>query len=176
MMTGARISRTQAYTFALQGFALGMFLVFVAAIDFDFPGLVISALYVPAAAIYLWPYRADYGMSVVCALCIGLFQDIATQQPLGIFALSYTLLYALTNPAQQLMPKTKRANVAIFALWIAALISLTFVLGYLTRGHAPNILSLLVSGLISILMFCGLIWIRDYRTAFTGRADLRRSR
>lgn len=176
MITGGRISRTQAYTYAMQGLALGLCLVIVSGIDFDFPGFVVSAIFIPAGAIYLWPYRADYGLSVVSALAIGLYQDIATGQPLGIFALSYALLYALTNPALQMMPKSKNANAAIFALWICGLIGLTSILGMMTIGQVPSFLLLAASGVLSLVMFYGLIWVRDYRTALTGRADPRRSR
>lgn len=176
MMTGARISGMQAYSYALQGLVLGLLLVFIAGINFEIPRLGVSAIFIPAGAIYLWPYRADYGLSVVCALVIGLFQDLALGGPFGMFALSYAALYALTNPAQQMMPKSKSANIAIFALWVAALIGLTSVLSLISSSRIPNLLLLFASGILSVIMFCGLTWARDYLFALTFRIDPRRSR
>jgi len=176
MMTGARISRMQASSYALQGLALGLLLVFIAGINFEVPVIGVSAIFIPAGAIYLWPYRADYGLSVVCALLIGLFQDLALGGPLGMFALSYAVLYAMTNPAQQMMPKTKTANIAIFALWVAALIGFTSLLSLISSSRVPNLLLLATSGVLSVIMFCGLILARDYLFALTFRLDPRRSR
>ena len=176
MIAGARISLMQAYSYALQGLAIGLCLVILAGVDFKFPGGVISAIFIPAGAIYLWPYRADYGLSVICAMVIGLYQDLALGGPLGLFALSYAVLYALTNPAHQMMPKRKSANVAIFVLWVLGLIALTGVLSAISLGHFPNFMSLILSGVLSVVMFCGLIVIRDYFKATLSLPDMRRSR
>ncbi|WP_017930783.1 hypothetical protein [Robiginitomaculum antarcticum] len=176
MMIRGRISRSQSVLYAFQGLGFGLILVLVSAIDFSSPWLTVTPLFLPAAAIYLWPYRADYGVSVFCALLIGLFQDLVSGGPLGLFALSYALLYAVTNPAQQILPRAKISNIVIYSLWCLALSAMTSIFGALSLGKFPNLVTLLACGLLSILLFAVIFWFRDILNALTGRVDLRRAR
>lgn len=176
MIMRGRISRVQSFSFAIQGLAFGLILVLFSGVNFSSPWIVITPIFLPCAAIYLWPYRADYGVSVLCALLIGLFQDVSSDGPLGLFALSYALLYAITNPAQQIMPRAKASNIAIYSLWCLALCVVTSVLGALSLGKFPNMLTLLACALFSVLLFSLIFWFRDFLKALSGRVDHRRAR
>lgn len=138
---------------ALQAAALGLICVFISLLSFELAGVKASFMFLPLTIIFYWPRRSSYASSVWTAGFIGLMQDLFSGGPLGLWALTFIILFIIIDPT------VRRTRFGFFSQWLlfccligAGAVSV-FVLGAITLGQWPNMGALLVNALVGVSMF-----------------------
>lgn len=144
---------------ALQGLTSGFIVVFLALVHFDLSGHHIGFILFPVAVIYLWPSHASHSWSLFCIFLLGIFHDLASDGPLGIWAVCYLLLFIIMGKGIGRNVTFRRA-VSGFGLSLLFVAGLSYGLGFVSLGAPPNIVSLLISVLTALLFFPLLFWLR----------------
>jgi len=141
-----------SFTQAFKGLGLGIVLAYLALVSFDFGRVHISFMFLPLAAVFLWPRNASTAWSLVFVFILGVFFDVITSGPLGVWGLSYLLIFILFDGGVgQSMKGTLAFAGFAFALFLVYCLSLIF--GRLAMGHWPDGLSLAVNAAASLAVF-----------------------
>ncbi len=149
--------RINSFSRALLGFVVGVVLVFFALTNFDFGTLHISLMFLPVGAIFYWPVKSSYSLSLILIFLLGLFQDIVSGSPLGVWTLSYLCLFMVAAS----IARTKHSfskGLAGFAVSIGFIFILVYIFGYIALGQWPNISSLLTSAVATLITFPLIFW------------------
>ena len=167
MIGEERTNNLLAFSYALQGLVLGIFLSFFAMLSIDLPGLVFGLTFLPLAAIFYWPEKASYSWSVFAVFVFGLFYDIISAGPLGVWALSLLVLYIVLGERAVRKPGFSE-HIVGYALCVVFVFILVSVFGRLSMGHWPQIFGLLINALASIAVFPFLYWVRSIYVMMRG--------
>ncbi len=159
MMGEERTNALLAFSFALQGLVLGVVLIFPSILSVDLPGFYFGLTFLPVAAIFYWPSNASYSWSLLAIFLVGLFYDLASAGPLGVWALSFLVLYIVLG-GRAVVRSGLAGHFAGFSLCVICVFLLVVLFGRLALGHWPQIFNLLINGLATIAVFPLIYWLR----------------
>lgn len=153
--------------------AIGLgFLCVLSQLGLNTERFTISFFLVPTLAIYLWPQGANSVLSLMGIATLGLFQDHLSFGPVGLWPLTWLILFLIYRPDMRAKPET------MLGQWFGALIVLVcvvgfqFALGRLILATPINGLSLIVSAFAAFLLFPLIYVAREFSArAFGGRED-----
>ena len=146
------VNNLHSFTQAIQGLLLGVLLAYLALINFDFGHMHISLMFLPIAAIFLWPQKASKTWSLVFVFILGLFFDTLTSGPIGVWGLSYLLLFTILDGGigQKIGGFLAFAS---FALTLFVVYGFVLVSGRFALSHWPDAGSLAINALASLCVF-----------------------
>ncbi len=150
--------RLNSFSGGLQGLLIGILLVFASLADINLGGLHVGFVFLPVIAIYFWPPLASYSLSLICVFLLGLLHDVASDGPIGIWTMSYMFLFMIMGGGVRTKQKFSTA-LGFFTLALGLVFFMSFVFGLFAMGRWPNIASLFVSALATILMFPLFYWL-----------------
>jgi len=153
-------NRLQSLSRAFQGFVVGIILIYAALINIDFGGFHVGFVFLPVAAIFLWPRKASHSWSLIFIFMLGFFHDIISAGPLGVWAICYLGLFVLLGGGVSQKIGHSRAYGG-FALSVGLVMVLTIILGRIATGHWPGWVGLFVNALSAILLFPLIFWLRN---------------
>lgn len=153
-------NQLNSISLSLQGLAVGIVLIFPALLSMDLLGGHISLGFLPVAAVYLWPQAASYSWSLPSVFLIGLFYDMASASPIGMWTLAFLILFLVLGGGITHKAGLGRA-MGGFSLSVLLCLVVVFIVGRLSLGQWPRINSLLVNAVASIIVFPIIYWIRS---------------
>ena len=155
-------SANQIHSFsrAVQGGLWGMVLVFFALISVDLGQARLGFMFLPVAAIFFWPKTASHSWSLVGVFTLGLFYDVVSAGPLGLWALVLLIVFILMGGGAAAKIKFWPA-VAGYSLGVAFVFVILLIFGKLTLTASPNAFSLGMNAAGSILIFPIIYWLRS---------------
>jgi hypothetical protein len=156
--------RLRSITFAFQGLLSGIVLVFFSLANLDLGVFNVGFIFIPVAAILFWPTGASYTWSLLCVFLLGLFHDMASAQPLGIWAVSYLVLFVLLGKGVNVNIKFISAFLG-YMISVLFVIALSFILGLVALGQWPNGGAMVLGAVLSVLAFpiiYGLRWLANF--------------
>jgi len=160
MIGEERTNDLLAFSYALQGLGLGIVLSFFAMLSIDLPGWFFGLTFLPVAAIFCWPEKASYSWSLFAVFVFGLFFDIVSGGPLGVWALSLLVLFIVLGGRAEIRHGLT-GHIVGYALCVVFVFVLVLVFGRLSLGHWPQIFGLLINALATIAVFPFLYWLRS---------------
>jgi rod shape-determining protein MreD len=134
-----RMHERLAYLGAL-GFGVIGALLYAAPLRFG--GVDIPAPWLPLIPVYFWALLRPDLARAASAFAIGLFQDFVSGGPLGVWALTYLIAFAVLAPQREAFSGQTGGAVWIgFSLFVVIAAVTAFAAGWLgTRFHsAPNL-------------------------------------
>ncbi len=153
-------NQVNSISLSLQGLAIGLVLIFPALLSMDIGGGHIALGFLPVAAVYLWPRAASYSWSLPSVFLIGLFYDIASASPIGMWTLALLILFIVLAGGIAQGDGLGRA-VAGFSLSVLLCLVIVLIVGRLSMGQWPRINILLVNAVASIIVFPIIYWMRS---------------
>ena len=166
MSTVEAANTLQAFTKALQGMVLGMILAYAGLLVIDTGAVKFGFVFLPLISIVLWPTRASRSWSMVGVFFIGLFYDLISGGPLGLWALCYLVLFFIIGESiRSGLGFLKSFWWYIFSIGIT--IGLLFVFGRLFLGIWPRWQELVTDAFASVLVFPLVFWARSFVRAFS---------
>lgn len=152
--------RLNAFSGALQGLVIGIFLVFCALTNLKLGNVHVGFVFLPVAAIFYWPLKASYSLSLVCVFLLGLFHDVASNGPLGVWTLCYIFLFMIMGGGVRTKKNFSKA-LGGFVLALGFVFLLAFVFGFIALGRWPDLFGLLISVVSSIVVFPLCYWLHS---------------
>lgn len=160
-------NQLNSISLSLQGFVVGIALIFPALLSLDFLGGHIALGFLPVAAVFLWPRAASYSWSLPCIFLIGLFYGMVSASPLGMWSLALLILYIALGGGIAHKGGLARAIIG-FSLCVLLCLIVVLLVGRLSLGQWPRINTLLLNAVASIVAFPIIYWIRSLTLAFRG--------
>ncbi len=160
MIEEERTNTLLAFSYALQGLGIGIVLIFPALLNIDLPGFYFGLSFLPIAAIFYWPAKASYSWSLLAIFIFGLFYDMVSAGPLGVWALSFLVLYIVMGGGAT-VKNNFLAHLIGYALCVVFVFILVTIFGRISTGHWPQIYRLLVNFVATIAVFPLLYWVRS---------------
>ncbi|HFB54907.1 MAG TPA: hypothetical protein ENJ46_03200 [Hellea balneolensis] len=154
----------RSISFAFQGLLAGIVLVFFSLANLDIGIFNVGFIFIPVAAILFWPMGASYTWSLLCVFLLGLFYDMASAQPLGIWAISYLVLFILLGKGVKVNIRFMNALFG-YILSVLFVAILAFILGLIALGQWPNSGTMALGAVLSVLAFplvFGLRWLANF--------------
>lgn len=164
----------QAFTKALQGLLFGFILVVFSLITIDFGSVEIGLTFLPLIAIVLWPNRASVSWSLVSMFLLGLFMDIVSGGPIGLWAFSYLVINLVIGENVRLGMGFLQSYWWFFVAIVIA-IGLLFVLGGLVLGHWPRWQGLGFDMFGALFVFPIFYWLKTLVSPFSSTSSSRRT-
>lgn len=164
----------QTVSIALQTLALGILLVCMSLANVTLGTISISMMFLPAALLFFWPKNSKFAPAIATALIIGLFQDLVSGGPLGLWTLTYTALFIIIDPTVRQSRGGLLSQWSVFVLLMACVALLTFILGRLSMSAAPNIAAMLLNAGAVIIAFPLMFGLRRFIYQVSGRDDVLR--
>ena len=154
----------RSFSLALQGGLFGVIMAYAALINLDFGGVRIGFSFLPILAIFFWPQKASYSWSLIAVFFVGLFYDIISATPLGMWALISLCLFLILGGGVN--PRVN-FSIGIGGFSAAVLLGCIFfaTFGKLALGYWPSWSSLLANAGVTILMFPLVYWGRKLFTS-----------
>ncbi|SDM32460.1 rod shape-determining protein MreD [Maricaulis salignorans] len=128
----------------------------------------------PLIAIFLWAGLRPYFMPPILVFSIGLFQDLLTGAPMGVWALAYLVsISALRFRGEDGMPRDLPPILARFAGTLVLAHAIAYAAGSLALGQLADLRPLMIEATATMLMFpliahFALRRRRSSRTGFIG--------
>jgi len=152
MSTREDANNLHSFTQAFQGLVFGVLLAYLALINLDFGRMHVSLMFLPVAMIFLWPPKASQAWSLFFVFILGVFFDILTSGPIGVWGLSYLLLFVLFDGGiGQKMGTVLALFSFVFALLLVYAMALVF--GRFSMGHWPDMGGLAINAVASFFVF-----------------------
>ncbi len=154
------VSQTQSFSLALQGFLAGIIIVFLSLLSLDLGILHFGFSFLPVFIIYFWPCAASYTWSLFFIFLLGMYYDIASANPLGIWTLTFLILFMTLDG----VPKSKSGlgiTIIEFSLCVMFSAIVAFLFGWLSLGRPPQIVTLFGNAVASIVVFPIFYWLRS---------------
>jgi len=171
MMEEERTNALLAFSYSVQGLGLGALLIFPAMLSVDLPGLHFALSFLPLTAIYFWPSKASYSWSLPAIFIYGLFYDMVSAGPLGIWALAFLILF-ISLGGGVTIKNGLLYNLLGYAVCVLFVFIFVLVLGRLSTGHWPQFHLLLTNALATIAVFPFLYWVRGLYMMIRGTPEL----
>ncbi|MBL4853239.1 MAG: hypothetical protein JKY25_03270 [Robiginitomaculum sp.] len=171
MIEEERTNALLTFSYSLQGLGLGVLLIFPAMLSVDLPGLHFGLSFLPVTAIYYWPARASYSWSLLAIFIYGLFYDMVSAGPLGIWTLSFLILYIVLG-GRITVKNSLLYNLIGYAMCVIFVFVLVAMFGRLSTGHWPQLYLLLMNALVAIAVFPVLYWVRSLIVMMRGTPEL----
>lgn len=167
MIRRGEVSTMQSLSLALQGTSAMALTALVALINLSLFTVNFTALFLPVAAIYLWPWRAHYGWSLFGVWCCGFLQDIMTGGPIGFYGLLYVIIFALSNPTERQFMPSLRQHWLLFSLYILPVLFLSWILSAPSAGQFSSLLRIAFEGIWTLVLFPVIYGLRQWVRSMT---------
>ena len=161
----------QTASVALQTLALGAVLVCFSLLHISLGGRTIRFEFIPLALLFFWPRNSRFGPAIWAVLAIGLLQDLVSGGPLGLWTLTYTILFVVIDPTVRRSRGGLLSQWSVFALLIATGATLMGLLGWASVGEKPGMWALCINGAAATALFPVLFGLRKFVYQVTGRND-----
>ncbi|WP_162143759.1 hypothetical protein [Hellea balneolensis] len=112
-------------------------------------------------------------MSILVITLMGLFLDLLSAGPLGLWALIFLAVFGVFRPHMRSKPHSFKSA---FTLWIMALfmaLTASFFLGWFALGSRPEITALVYQALAALVLFPLIYAIRHLGRYILTDPDLR---
>ncbi len=159
MIENEAVNRLQSFSWVIQGVVVGVILTYLALLNLDFGRFHIGFMFLPVMAIFFWPVQASYSWSLIGIFLVGLFHDIASDGPLGIWMLSYLSLYLIMGGGID-MKYSFTASFLWFVLSLMFIVLCMFTIGYISLGHLPRGIGVLFNLGTALALFPLVYWLR----------------
>ncbi len=134
MVQVGAVQRTSAVLWAILPFVLAMLCAMIYVAPLRIGGISIPMPLFPFMVIYFWSMTRPVYMPFVAIFFIGLFQDVLTGGPIGLWALTYLLTTALLSTQAEVIAGRGRSVmwsgfilgvlIATFLVWVFARMAL----------------------------------------------------
>ncbi|PHR60459.1 MAG: hypothetical protein COA43_07030 [Robiginitomaculum sp.] len=146
-----------SFSWTLQGLAFGVVLSIMALMNLEIGRFHVEFIFLPLLVLYFWPVKASHSWSLICIFMLGIFHDIASNGPIGLWALVYLIVFVTLGGG--LGGKAGfRKSLFWFILIQAGVIVCVYVIGYVVFAQSVNILQLLMNGVIVLCVFPLVFW------------------
>ena len=122
----------------------------------------ISFLMVPCLAIYVWPRGANPTFSIIGIFAVGFFQDYLSFGPIGLWALTWLIVFLAFRPETQVKPVSFLGQLGGVSFVLAVVVLVQWGLAKFILGQAVDIKSLAFLALIAIFVFPAIFGLRIY--------------
>lgn len=152
MLEAVNPAKSGAY--ALRGFLFGLLLVVLSLLSVRL-GRYFSAEFtlIPLAAIFLWPRHASLPSSPIYIFSIGLLVDITSGGPLGLWALTYLIMFGAFRPDLQAHDAGLWSTWMRFGLWLLLSHAIILVLAVLFVDGRTAFLPMISQIIMAALLF-----------------------
>ena len=171
MMDNDAGNSLQTASIALQTLALGVMLVCFSLMHISVAGRTIGFEFIPLSLLFFWPRNSRFGPAIWAVLAIGLLQDLVSGGPLGLWTLTYTLLFVVIDPTVRRSRGGLWSQWSVFAILIATGATLIGLLGGLSLGEAPGLGALCTDAVATAALFPVLFGLRKFFYQISGRRD-----
>ncbi|WP_429910981.1 rod shape-determining protein MreD [Glycocaulis sp.] len=125
----------------------------------------------PLIALFVWSVRRPHFVPPWLIFIVGLFQDLLTGGPLGMWALSYLLAFAIAR-LRSTEPSAREfiLLVARFSVMTGIASLVAWVTGSLSIGQPADPTSLVTEAVITLIVFPAFCWLfarKRERTTFS---------
>ena len=164
------LNQIQSISLALQGFGVGLLLIFPALLSLKVLGVVFGFLFLPVVAIYYWPRNASYFWSLFGVFSLGMIYDLIGAGPLGLWSLALLVLYIVLGAGASVQQGFVKSLLS-FILSLIFVFFIVLIVGRLSMGQWPKIGTLIRNVLATIFIFPLLYWVRILALALRGNRD-----
>lgn len=117
-------------------------------------GIMVPMPLFPLMAIFFWAMARPQLMPPVVVFLIGLFQDLLTGGPLGLWAFAYLIGYAvMSTQADGLMGRSRGMLWMAFGFMVVLTLAAAALAGSLIAGDPPQWASLFAQGIATFLIY-----------------------
>ena len=150
-------SPLQAISLALQGFAIGLVLIFLSLTTLTLFGTTLRCTFLPLAAVFLWPAQASRSWSLVLVFVLGGLYDMLGGGALGIWTLGFLIYFMSIDGGIRSKLTGGQAFVGFFLslLFVGVLV---MALARLSMGQWPDLSGLSLGAFVSLLAFPLIFW------------------
>lgn len=132
----------------------------------------ISFLMVPCLAIYVWPRGANSTFSIIAICAVGFFQDYLSYGPIGLWALTWLIVFLTFRPETRAKPVTFLGQLGGVSYVLGAVVFVQWGLARFVLGQTVDMISLAFLAIIALFVFPPIFGLRVYFTRiFTDRDD-----
>ncbi len=167
MNTAEHISDLQAFSSALQGFVMGVVLMYFGLINITIFGHVYQLTFLPVLAVVLWPRQASYSWSLGFVFLLGLLMDMSSGGVLGVWAFTLLVLFLILGGGL----KHVYGFVHVISVYILSLVIVMIsllLLGRLAIGQWVSVFSMIGDSVFCILVFPVAYWFYKLVDGFSG--------
>lgn len=147
------ISPAQAVTQAIEGAAILFLAVIVSNFHIKLLENLLTPIFLPAAVLFLWPRQADYNTSLWLVFVAGLFQDLTSGTPAGLFALTWLLVWIIIHIDEPDRSVNFKSHWMTFAIIMVITLMISGVLSIIALQAFPSIFTLALQGFLSWLLY-----------------------
>ncbi len=155
---------------SLQGFIVGIFLIFPAFLSMDVFGMHLGFNFLPVAAVFYWPRAASYSWSLLGVFLFGFLYDLASASPIGMWTLAFLILFIVLDGGSTLKGGLGR-NMLGYGLSVFLCLVIIFLVGRFSIGQWPHFNGLMANAIASIAVFPLFYWVRILLRALTGQVE-----
>ena len=132
----------------------------------------ISFLMVPCLAIYVWPRGANPTFSILGICALGFFQDFLSYGPIGLWALTWLILFLALRPEARAKPVSFLGQLGGISVVLAAVVVVQWGLAKFVLGQIVDMKSLAFLAIIALAVFPPIFGLRTYfAKMFTDRDE-----
>lgn len=175
MSRADRSNALSTLSVAIQAAALGLICVLISLLSFDLGGFKASFMFLPLTVLFYWPRRSAYASSLWTAGLIGLMQDLMSGGPLGLWTLTFVILFILIDPTVRRVRYGFLSQWILFGCLIGAGVISVFILGAITLGQWPSVGALMLNALVGVMTFPLLFIAHGLFHQLSGDSDERRA-
>ncbi len=171
MIQNNSVSQVQSLSLAFQGLVIGFILIFPSLLSVDIGNLHFRFSFLIVAIIYFWPRAASYPASLFSIFLIGIFYDMASANTLGMWALAFLVLFMVLET----MPHAKYGlgrTMLGFSLSLGLCFLIVLLIGWISLGKLPQIGTLVLNAIASILFFPIIYWVHSIFTTIRGPSSV----
>ena len=147
-----------SFSWSLQGLAFGVVLSIMALINLELGRFHVGFIFLPLLALYFWPAKASHSWSLVCIFIMGIFHDIASNGPVGLWALVYLLVFVTLGGGLGVKAGFSK-SLFWFSLIQIGVVVFVYGIGGIVFAQSANLLQLLINAAIVLCVFPLIFWL-----------------
>ena len=128
-------------------------LLLISTLNVNISGHTIGFIFLPLIGVCLWPRTDKAVVSIVAVLISGLLLDLLSAGPLGLWALIFLSVFAVSQP--HMRPNEFRLNMAFIQClgFLIFAVIVSYLLGWFAMERRPDITALLFQALAYVILF-----------------------
>jgi len=156
-----------------KGILLMCLLLIISVLNVNIAGRTIGFVFLPLIGVCLWPRTDKAVLSIITIFIFGLFLDLLSAGPLGLWPLIFLTVFAVLRPHMRL--KAHSFNSALTQWVVALLFALiaSYLLGWFARESRPDTTALLFQALAAAALFPLIYGLRHVGRYVFSDADAR---
>ena len=156
-----------------KGILLMVLLVFISVLNVNIAGRTIGFIFLPLIGVCLWPRTDKVIISIIAIFIFGLLLDLLSAGPLGLWALIFLTVFAISRPHMRLKPHNFSSAFIQWVIFLIFAIIASYLLGWFAMENRPDAAALLFQALAAAILFPLVYGLRHIGRYMLSDADAR---